>query len=71
MRHLSLVGVVRNRKVIKLARRCAWCRTWLSAEDYVLAHTGARVTHSICPICERRMQAQIDAMPGPTKDGAA
>lgn len=66
MRHLVLVGVTRNRKIVKLARRCAWCRSWMSREDYRLAHEeGARVTHGICPMCQKRFEEQIDAMPGP------
>ncbi len=39
---------------------CAWCRKirndqglWRGVDQYLSEHTGARITHSICPDCER------------------
>jgi integral membrane sensor domain MASE1 len=41
---------------------CAWCRKvrddedyWQSVEDYIVRHTDARFSHSICPDCAERL----------------
>jgi hypothetical protein len=41
---------------------CAWCRKvrddedyWQSVEDYIVRHTEARFSHSICPDCTERV----------------
>lgn len=72
MRHLTLVGrVYHNPKVIRLARRCAWCRRWFSSADYIAAHRdGARVTHGICKSCEREHFPEIPAGGPPAKPAA-
>ena len=66
IRTLSLVGVIKNRKVVAIARRCGWCRRFNSTEDIRLAHEcGAKISDGICPPCERKFLAQLDAMPTP------
>lgn len=70
MRTLMLVGTAHQTAPEVLARRCGWCARWFSTDDYIRAHRdNALVTHGICKPCERKMHAQIDAMPGP--DNAA
>jgi hypothetical protein len=39
---------------------CAWCKSvrgddgaWNSLEDYLNDHSGAKVTHGMCPDCQR------------------
>jgi hypothetical protein len=41
---------------------CAWCKKvrddkdyWTSVEDYIVAHTDTRFSHSICPDCSARL----------------
>lgn len=50
---------------------CAWCKKirddegyWQSLEFYLKTHTDAELTHSICPSCLAREEAEIDVMPG-------
>lgn len=45
---------------------CAWCRKlrdddgyWLSVEAYLLNHTDATCTHSICPACYEKQIANL------------
>lgn len=73
MRHLTLVGrVFRNTKVIKLARRCSWCRRFASEEDYIAAHQdGARVRATICDSCASRWETECGGEFDPTAGGAA
>ncbi len=47
---------------------CAWCRKvrddedyWQSVEDYVVRHTDARFSHSICPECAERILKESPA----------
>lgn len=63
MRHLVLVGkIYRNRRLLKLASRCAWCRQWASTADYIAAHQdGARVSHGMCDSCASDFLRQMDA----------
>ena len=63
MRHLSLVGVVKNRKVIRLARFCSWANHWRSAEDFAAHVMGAPTVHGMCEACQAEYARQIDAMP--------
>ncbi len=42
---------------------CAWCRkirdergSWIQLEQYVVSHSEAEFTHSICPDCSRRVK---------------
>lgn len=41
---------------------CAWCKKvrndsgyWDQIEKYITAHSGAKITHGICPDCQERM----------------
>lgn len=51
---------------------CAWCKKirndqgyWLGLEDYLRAHSGAELTHGICPECvEKQMARARSAAPG-------
>lgn len=63
VRHLTLVGVIRNAKLIDLARKCAWCGRWASQADYLAAHRyDARVSHGICDPCARKFEADYNAI---------
>ena len=57
----------RVRELEKLLPMCAWCRQinakedgWVSVEAY-LAKREQTVTHGLCPTCERREMAELDA----------
>lgn len=47
-----------------LARLCAWCGLYRTPQDRELHVAGAAVTHGICPTCEARQYAQLEAMFG-------
>lgn len=71
MRHLTLVGAIRNPKVITISHQCAWCRRWSSPADYIAAHKhNAKVSHTICKSCSAKFLAQLDAMPTPPPNAA-
>ncbi len=47
---------------------CGWCKSirsdqgyWQSVEQYVRAHTDATFTHGICPSCEAKFKADLEA----------
>jgi len=44
---------------------CAWCRKirddegyWKQIEDYLSSHSDAKITHSICPECEKKFRGE-------------
>jgi hypothetical protein len=48
---------------------CGWCKNirsdkgyWQSVEHYVLAHTEATFTHSICPDCAEKFKAELGVL---------
>lgn len=50
---------------------CAWCKSirddqgyWQRLEDYLGAHTDARLTHAICPDCLEKQLAGLVTPPG-------
>lgn len=61
-RHLTLIAVIKN-KVPRIARMCAWCRRWNSAEDYRAAHEdNAKVSHGMCDKCAKKFLEQMAAI---------
>lgn len=47
---------------------CAWCRRihdddegWIAMERYMTRHKGASLTHGICPECEAKTLAEMEA----------
>lgn len=60
MRTLQLVGVIKNARLVQVAKKCAWCRGWVSIADYVAAHKyNAHVNPgAICPSCAERFKAE-------------
>src|SRR4029077_10427176 len=45
---------------------CAWCKKirddagyWQQLEGYISTHTGAEFSHSMCPDCFERLQADM------------
>jgi hypothetical protein len=60
VRKLMLVGR-KHLGVSTLATRCAWCSTWNTLRDRVLAALGAKVSHTICPSCAAREFPEIVA----------
>jgi CHASE3 domain sensor protein len=52
---------------------CGWCKSirsdkgyWQSVEHYVLAHTEATFTHSICPSCAEKFAAELGGLSAQT-----
>lgn len=43
------------------ARFCAWCSTFPTQADRELAAAGAKITHGMCPKCEARVLAELEA----------
>ncbi len=46
---------------------CSYCKKirddrnyWASVEQYISKHTGARFSHSICPECLQKVEAELD-----------
>ena len=44
---------------------CAWCKKvrddqdyWHTVEHYISAHTGARFTHAMCPVCHQAIEKE-------------
>jgi CHASE3 domain sensor protein len=45
---------------------CGWCHNvrsdtgfWQTVEQYVQAHTDAKMTHGICPVCAQKMESEM------------
>ena len=50
---------------------CGWCKKmrndagyWKSVEQYISEHTGASFTHSMCPECETKFNAELERKDG-------
>ena len=54
MRTLAIVGHIRPRTVLELARWCSWGDHPFTAEDAIKANRGAYRTHGLCPSCEAK-----------------
>lgn len=47
---------------------CAWCKSirddtgyWSSIESYLLKHSNAEFSHSVCPDCAKKLTGEMDA----------
>lgn len=65
-KHLAEIRTLRG-----LLPICAWCRRvrddqglWTRVEQYLGEHTGARLTHGVCPDCEQRHFPAEEGTPG-------
>lgn len=70
--NVELVAELRDalasvRTLSGLLPMCAWCRRvrsdtgyWEQIEAYVVAHTGATVSHGLCPECAERNLAELE-----------
>lgn len=65
MRTLRLVGVIRNARLLTVARRCSWCRRFISFADMAAAYKhGARVKDGcMCNLCAARFLAEAERIP--------
>lgn len=43
------------------AKRCAWCDTWDTVVDEMLARAGAPISHTCCAACAARIDSEFDA----------
>lgn len=43
------------------AKRCAWCNTWDTTVDELLARAGAPISHTCCAACAAGIHAELNA----------
>lgn len=51
-RQVFAVGHIRPKRLVDLARVCAWCSRFLTDRDRIRAMNGAPITHCMCESCK-------------------